>query len=56
MADDPDADDAAAPDVATGAHEAEEQHPRGTLLITSLFLVALIVIWVAMYFMMLSRS
>ncbi|MDH3706398.1 MAG: cytochrome c oxidase subunit 2A [Acidimicrobiia bacterium] len=40
----------------TDIDEPEERHPRGTLLITSLFLVGLVVVWVAMYYMMLSRS
>ena len=62
---DPVADDAVTDDEtadrATGSAsvadtEQEDRHPRGTLLITSLFLVALIVMWVSMYFMMLSRS
>lgn len=34
----------------------ESDHPRGTLLIAGLFLVALAVAWSLMYMMMLSRS
>ena len=55
MADDTVPDDAVSEQPAAEG-EVDDRHPRGTLLITSLFLVALIVVWAAMYFMMLSRS
>ena len=52
----PMADDTVPDDTAAEQPAEAEDRPRGTLLITSLFLVALIVVWAAMYFMMLSRS
>jgi len=55
MADDTVPDDAVSEQAGSEGDD-EDQHPRGTLLITSLFLVALIVVWAVMYFMMLSRS
>ena len=54
MSDDAVSDAEASSDQASA--EQQEDSPRGTLLIASLFLVALVVTWTAMYFMMLSRS
>jgi hypothetical protein len=33
-----------------------DDHPRGTLLVAGIFLVALVGLWTLMYVMMLSRS